>query len=270
MCIFFFFLLLLTSFLQAQQTIVGPQPDWNEQLDFDAIEHQLLNEPIIEKMGMRQFLIKSNKEIKALCQDVLLVVLKNGLKAVLKKANACYGEVIAYKAAKKLDLRLIPPTVLRKINGETVSLQFYVATDIDAVKQDKEIMKKISQKDLCDKATFEYVFNKWDIHSGNHLITKHKGKYFLALIDNASVIQLGPEKTVTPDMATHSILFDLKKINNQKAIEDLYSDYLPIRPETTRRLIKKTLERIDFLVRYIEAYHSSKSSIQLPSALQKA
>lgn len=166
------------------------QPAWNNTLDFAALEERLKNEPIVGTKGLAEFLSKGGK--KAQTDDSnTLVTLKSGLKAVFKTDEYAYAEVAGYKAMKALKQRLVPPTILRRINGELGSLQFYVETSIDLLAQKNPstyLQKHINPKDLSDMHIFYFVFGQWDLHAGNQLVTKQDGNYYLALIDNAGIL----------------------------------------------------------------------------------
>ncbi len=246
-------LLASTCFMHtdAQKTILGHQPDWDDQLDFEEIERRLQTEAIVERRDIRSFLKKSHKGVRALhAPDI--VVLESGLKAVFKKANACYGEIAAYKAAKALGLRLVPPTVLRKIDGKVGSLQFYVASKIDLLHQSHSIYHKLSEKDLSDQKVFEYIFNRWDTHSGNQIISENKGKYTLALIDNAGLTFLSHKPKFNIKSINAATLLALQKINSQKALEDIWSEYLPVRDDRGRTVIERTKKRIELLLSTVQ------------------
>ncbi|MDR0296904.1 MAG: hypothetical protein LBH67_02925 [Rickettsia sp.] len=84
---------------------------------------------------MREFLMEKGKKIE-FSGEVYLVTLDNQLKAVFKKLPVddlgdAQAEVAAYQASLILGFPYAPPTVMRKINGMTGSLQLYIDTEID-------------------------------------------------------------------------------------------------------------------------------------------
>ena len=120
---------------------------------------------------------------------VKLVVLESGLKAVFKAGEYRYAEVAAYKGNRAVGQRLVPPTVLRTIDGEEGSLQFFVESSLDPLRSNNRssFFKKLHPKMVSDMHIFYFVFGQWDIHEGNQIITESNGNYYLALIDNAGI-----------------------------------------------------------------------------------
>lgn len=244
---------LLLFLLAAQITITQAvsQPAWDNKLDFDEIEHRLLTEPIVSKQNMRSFLQKIGKQARFL-HPVKLVTLKSGLKAVMKKEGAIYGEVGAYKASKALGLRLVPPTVIRENNGKKFSLQFYVDSPIDLVRTGHGYFKKLDPKDASDMHIFNFLLNRWDGHTGNQLMSYHKGRYYLALIDNAGSTFLSHKPHLTTKKIYGSTYLALKKLTQAK-LEDAWSDYLPVRKSRAREVIQRILKRKEQLMRVVES-----------------
>ncbi len=164
-----------------------PQPAWDENLDFETIEFQLLYEDIVDICNIDEYLSAQNRE----CGHdnvVQIVLLKNGLKAVFK--SICYyPEAFAYRAAVFLGHRFVPPTVIRVINGRIGSLQFLIEPCFDF------LSTKASTVDLehdlkSDIQAFSFVFGRWDIDGSNQLVQINNGKAYVALIDNAPIYNL--------------------------------------------------------------------------------
>ena len=166
----------------------GFHPAWDDKLDFASLENRLQTEQVahIERMG--DYFKRIGKPFSA-DNAIKLITLESGLKAVFKAGGYRYAEVAAYKANQAVGQRLVPPTVMRTINGEEGSLQFFVATSIDLVRTTgkNNYFKKLHAKDLSDMKIFYFVFGQWDTHAGNQLIALQKGKPYLALIDNAAI-----------------------------------------------------------------------------------
>lgn len=237
--------------LSAKVSPLQSQPAWDDKLDFEEIEHRLKTEAIVEKKDMRSFLKKIGKETRFM-HPVKLVVLESGLKAVLKKDGAAYGEVGAYKAAKALGLRLVPPTVLREQNGKKVSLQFFVESRIDLIRAGHGIFKKLSSKDASDMNIFNFLLNRWDSHSGNQLMSVHNGHYYIALIDNAGSTFLSHKPRLKTRKIYGSTYLALKKLT-QERLEEVWSEYLPVRNQRAREVIQRILQRKEQLTRTIDA-----------------
>jgi hypothetical protein len=169
-------------------TYFDKQPLWNHELDLDTIENMLVEQPIVSAQKMSEYCKEKNKKYSS-DNAVILVTLKNGLKAVFKTDEDRFAEVAAYRASTVLGLRLVPPTVFKKYNGQKGSLQFFIDTDIDLL-DDPSYLAKIDPKTISDMKLFYFIFGQWDINRGNQIIQKCKDDYFLALIDNAGMINL--------------------------------------------------------------------------------
>ena len=233
---------LLTLMTYSLNGYIETQPRWNEDLSFEKIEKRLRTEAIVEAGSLHAFLRQQNKKPSGL-HPLKIVTLESGLLAVLKKENACYGEVAAYKAAKALNLRLVPPTVLRDIDGTKGSLQFYVDCSVDLAKY-HSLLQKASRKDRSDMDVFYYIFNQWDGHRGNQLIDKDKDKYRLALIDNQGISFLSHNVKLKERVFWASTLKALQRLD-RKALEAIWSDLKdPVRREG---LIVRTLARKEYL-----------------------
>ncbi len=119
----------------------------------------------------------------------MLVPLNSGVDGVFDKGFYHYGEVAAYRASKLLGLRLVPPTVYRKIEGVQGSLQFYIkAPKIRSISSPEQLTAKVGRKALSDMQLFYYVLGQWDTHAGNQLIASYGNKHYLALIDNSLMV----------------------------------------------------------------------------------
>lgn len=166
-----------------------PQPNWHNHLDFEALEHRLYSEPVASMVSLESYFKKKNKRFRA-THDILLVTLESGLKGIFKVGNYSYAEVAAYRLSELIGIHLVPPTVLRTINGTLGSLQFYIADAIEIpnVSFQKKLLKKIDAKVLHDMKLFYYIAGQWDTHVGNQIIVADKGKNHLALIDNAALL----------------------------------------------------------------------------------
>lgn len=177
-------LVLLTTAL-----CVLAQPVWDKTLDFQNIEERLKNEPIVKVRGISDYLRSLGKNVKADKNYIKHVRLQSGLQGVFKTGWQRYGERAAYKACKALGQRLVPPTVMRTIDGQEGSLQFFVDSSIDLKKGSNadHYFDLLDPKDRSDMHIFYFVFGQWDAHKGNQIITKSKHNLHLALIDNAVI-----------------------------------------------------------------------------------
>lgn len=225
------------------------QPSWDERLDMQAIEDRLRNEGIADIQRISRYLAKAGKVANA-SDAMLLVSLESGMKGVFKPGEYHYAEVAAYRANKALGQRLVPPTVIREVNGKEGSLQFLVESPVDLrkVAHAGDLFRKVSAKDISDMKLFYFVFGQWDTHVGNQIITMHDGKGYLALIDNAgmlhrsytrygdySFIEKGMNKRVN-SVCTREFPFDNAKTIRPKSLNHIRS---VLRPYITDSAIRK-------------------------------
>ncbi|MFN9477600.1 MAG: hypothetical protein ACK57M_04280 [Rickettsiales bacterium] len=116
---------------------------------------------------MKEGLIEQGKKAEFDGQ-VFLIILENGIKAVFKSLplddqGDAKAEVAAYQASVYLGFPYIPPTVLRKINGMRGSLQLFVNTPIDLLKNGEyeKYSIKFSREDKDNLKIFYFVFGKF-------------------------------------------------------------------------------------------------------------
>ena len=147
----------------------------------NKIEYRLANDTIKNVTSLSEVLKKQGKTSKANAK-IKMVELEHGLKGVCKKGESKYAEIAAYKASKALGLTLVPPTIMRTIDGIEGSLQHYIASSVDLLNtKGSQSFKKLNPKDKSDMKIFYYVFGQWDTHQGNQIISD---KGCLSLIDN--------------------------------------------------------------------------------------
>ena len=226
------------------------QPAWDDTLDFDEIERRLSTEAIVEKKDLRSFLKKSGKKPSG-SHPIRIVSLESGLKAVLKKHGGAYGETMAYRMAKTLGLRLLPPTVLREVNGKIVSLQFFVESPIDLMKMTPgKLFGKLDRKDRADKDFLYYLLCQWDTHRGNQIISKHKGRFYIALIDNAGILSISHKSSPKSRIIYGSTLAALKELNREK-LEAIWTEYT--RERHSAIIIDRILARREVILQLVES-----------------
>jgi hypothetical protein len=164
---------------------------WNKALSFPDTEEKLLSGDIlsIKPLGESQAAAGMSVSGSMLAS---LITLDDGTKGVFKpyRTISDEAETDAYVAAKLIGSKQVPPTVTREINGVRGSVQLYVKTSIDLVKDDdlgKEIIKLASERDLADRKIFYFVFGQWDATLDNVFIDD---SLTLVLIDNNAISSL--------------------------------------------------------------------------------
>ncbi len=150
------------------------------------IEHQLENGKVKSIISMRDFLAKQGRAAD-FYNPVFFVILDNGLEGVFKpdsEAEGMFGEIAAYEASKITNLNVVPPTVIRNIQGKKGSFQLYVKNV--AVNNFQDAWSKLPAVIKGDCIAFQFVFGQWDTHEGNILfINDHQ----VMLIDNSGMVQ---------------------------------------------------------------------------------
>lgn len=232
----------ISAFLLACAPLLHAQPSWDDRLDFDDIAQQLQKEAIRKNNGLEDYFKKHKKNID--CGNRMrMITLDSGLKGVFKPGEYGYAEVAAYKASRAIGLRLVPPTVLRTIDGQTGSLQFYIETKTDFSAASKKYLQMLHPKVVSDMKVFYFVFGQWDIHKGNQVIHFRNGKPYLGLIDNAGMlhrmqvqygknpfIEKGEEHEDLPCIETPTFPFDrVEKVytGSRKKMWDLFGKVIP-------------------------------------------
>ncbi len=225
------------------------QPAWDGSLDFQAIEQQLQTETIKDTIPMSVFLKQQRVGTKA-SSKMRFIEFESGLQAVFKPGYYAYAEIAAYKASNALGLRLVPPTVLRTINGVRGSLQFFIGASIplSAI----QYGNKLFSKDVSDMHVFYFVFGQWDIHGGNQILSKSRGRYWLGLIDNAAIlhrqygiygkrpfIEKGDERKGLPCVDTPHFPFDAVQTVNTGSKEKMRELFGTIIPDQIARLTER-------------------------------
>lgn len=146
---------------------------------------------VITQQPMGQVLDSQGKK-KEFDNEVFLVTLDNGLKAVFKPDDmgAACAEIAAYQASLKLGFPYkIPPTTIRTIDDRTGSLQLFIETSIDPLAPGiyGQALKEVDPEALANLKIFYFVFGQWDSGPHNLLICKDQGKTSFVAIDNAAI-----------------------------------------------------------------------------------
>ena len=151
---------------------------WNN-IDFELAEKQLLLRPVKSKTVIKRENPRSDKK------PVFLLDLGNNLKAVFKpnrtkaeKASA----LTAYRFSQFMNFKLVPPTILRTIDGMEGIVQFFV----EGV-QGMEYYSALKLKKKSDIYTFYFVLGETDVGSKHIIFGKNCKEP--ALIDNDQIMR---------------------------------------------------------------------------------
>ncbi len=157
------------------------------------IEQQLKNGKVKSIDSMKDFLTKQGRTAD-FYNPVLFVTLDNGVEGVFKpdsEEQDMYGEVAAYEASKLTKLDVVPPTIIRNLQGKKGSFQLYVKNTPVSLKDFETEWKKISATIKGNCVAFQFVFGQWDRSEGNFLFVtdNNQEEPKLLLIDNAGMVQ---------------------------------------------------------------------------------
>ncbi len=214
--------------------------------------------------GLKKGSIKSIVKMKAYLKSktkkynytgqVYLVFFDNGLKGVFKPGTNYHIEVSAYKMSRYLGFPLIPPTVIRNINGKKGSLQLFIKSDIDTLnyRQYNKFIKQVSKNDIANINLFNFVFGKWDCGPENVIILKNNSKTYLISIDNESIQDLQFVKYGKKPFVRifQNIKFSTKDFNKsfpfEKAILLKNCNQSKLRAEFKKKLSEKFYHRFKY------------------------
>ena len=117
--------------------------------------------------------------------SIFILFLNNNLKAIFKPERKFESSIksayMAYRLPQFMNLKLVPPTVIRTINGKTGIVQLFIDSwtgkQIDPV-------KNLTTLEKSKIYIFSFILGEHDLHPGNLLIGKRCKQP--ALVDNGS------------------------------------------------------------------------------------
>lgn len=178
---------------------------WFWRIQFKRTEKTLSYGKIISVTDLKSALKESGKEPSGTTVGMALIVFADGTRAIWKPGLKNRTEVAAYRAARAVGSRLIPPTVERTVNasdfepsvpseiimamnGQLGSLQYFVSTPYDLLKiggtERAKIWEKVPIAQKAQRDIFNFVFGNWDLHWGNILIDETLS---IVQIDNGEI-----------------------------------------------------------------------------------
>ena len=167
---------------------------WND-IDFEKIEKMLLESSIKLKTPFyryyknqesakgreeeeieKDFFYKDLKKRHYNKNPLLVLTYYNGLKAIFKGKRYEYDRLFeahknlsGYNISKFLNLKIVPPTVIRKINGQRGYVQLFVENIKD---YPHEYLDALSPFQKSDIYVYIYLTGYLDLSEGNLLISK--------------------------------------------------------------------------------------------------
>ena len=114
-------------------------------------------------------------------RPIFVVIYNNGLKAIakIKHRYELQSSVSAYRISQVLDLKIVPPTIIREIDGRSAIFQMFVE---NVHKDKKDYLDNLNPVQKSDIYIYIFVTGVMDINFGNILISKKCSKP--VLVDN--------------------------------------------------------------------------------------
>ena len=171
-CFLLFSLVLLNCTYLNQFSLIKEKQCWND-IDFTKMEKFLKTSKIIEKSVFQAYPKKKNK------LPIYLLLFDNGVKAVFKPNRPLLDQVSALRAyhfSQLLNLKLVPPTVVRTVDRERGIVQLFIESEASHLED------HLSSSQKGDIYLFHVVIGELDPARINTLIGK-ECKY-PALVDN--------------------------------------------------------------------------------------
>ncbi len=164
---------------------------WFEQVSFSQIERVLAGSEIVKIEDFRALREAQSKRLISVSERILLLTFADGTQGIWKpgSSSAIAAEVAAFRAARKIGSRLVPPTVERALpSGVTGSVQYFVRSTYDLVnmtyRERSALWGRVPKEQKSERDAFNFVFGQWDLHSGNVLIDQN---FNLVSIDNGGI-----------------------------------------------------------------------------------
>lgn len=176
-----------------------------DHINFEKTEEMLLSGPIKKKIPFYEY-YKEQKVLEGIPEEkiekwdffkerkqkhhnkshLFVLFYHNGLKAIFKeKPRFLIGKIIfAYKISRLLDLKIVPPTVPRKIDGEEGIVQLFV----EGNRSDRANVENLSSIEKSHSYLFIFLTGLVDTNYNNLLISKRCLKPVFVDLDTLQII----------------------------------------------------------------------------------
>lgn len=154
-------------------------PPWYRTLDFASAERELTTSPVVRIRPLKAFLEEEFHFQWEGSNDLFLVDLANGMRAVFRTEDKPWGstaEVSGYRFARYLGSRLVPPTVRRTLARGPKGWAWSTDTRFGSVQLfieasgHPDALPRLTAKERSDVEVISFVFGRYDNHSGNLLL----------------------------------------------------------------------------------------------------
>ena len=160
---------------------------WND-IDFKKTEKLLRTLPVKNSIPLREHLNLPERPFTPYERPAFVLILDKNIKAVFKTRCGelplnCGSELMAYRFSQLMKFKLVPPTVIRTINGKKGTVRLFV----DGVTgQDYNSVKYLTSEQKSDIYTFYFVLGENDAGEKHIILGRNCKKP--ALIDNDTMI----------------------------------------------------------------------------------
>ncbi|MBC6414868.1 MAG: hypothetical protein GDA46_00510 [Bdellovibrionales bacterium] len=166
---------------------------WNE-INFKKTKELLLKSPIKSKIPFyeyykqeqlskgktsqeidKEYFYKTRKSYHYTRNEMFVLFYDNGLKAIFRGIRKNFSKpynlsknASAYKISEFLNMKIVPPTVLREVDGKKGTVQLFV----ENIKYLREDLKNLSLNQKNNLYLFLFLTGQTDLHHKNILISK--------------------------------------------------------------------------------------------------
>ena len=175
-----FFVFIFYGLYNYNSTIRPINPEKNKNLCWNNIDFKRYEKYLLTKTPLSKLVIPNT-------ENVFILNFSNGLKTIFKPNRTNFelaSSLRAYHFSQILNLKLIPPTVIRKIDGEIGIISLFInSTDLDflTVKGANYRLNDIKKKIRVKIYIFNFLLGGWDSFPNNTIVQKND---CLSLIDN--------------------------------------------------------------------------------------
>ena len=167
---------------------------WNE-INFKKTEKLLLESPIKSKIPFyeyykqeqlskgktsqeidKEYFYKDRRKKHYTKTNLFVLFYDNGLKAIFRVFHNSFSEslsksISAYKISEFLNMKIVPPTLLREVDGKTGTVQLFVENILN-LNYSSKYLKNLSLTQKNNLYLFLFLTGQYDVHYENILISK--------------------------------------------------------------------------------------------------
>ena len=188
---------------------------------YEYYKEQEILEGIPEEEIEKQTFFKERKRLHHNRSHLFVLFYHNGLKVIFKEKEfeELIKTIFAYKISRLLDIKIVPPTVPGRIDGEGGCVQLFVEND----RSNRAYFENLSSIEKGDLYLYIFLTGLVDTHYENILISKKCLKPVFVDLDTIKIIRAEFEEVPPFEMIPIGDPFldqkDYKKLYLQKPIK---------------------------------------------------